>query len=98
MTLSQTHAETKTELAKNFDEIRDDMGKKTRECDVIRAKDSKLEKGLASLRVAPEANKKKNPGLESQVTLDTKANARLAMLVEDHRSTCLCVTPENDEL
>lgn len=52
-----THAEAKAGLAKDLEEMRDDLGKKTKECDALKAMVGKVEKGLATLRDASKANK-----------------------------------------
>lgn len=48
-TLSSTHAEVETDLAKNPRKARENFWKKTEEGNALRAKDNKLEKELASL-------------------------------------------------
>lgn len=55
-TLSKTHVETETGLAKELVETHDDLAKKTRECDTLKAKVGKFEKGLATLPEAPNEN------------------------------------------
>lgn len=78
--------ETEAGVAEDQREMIDACWKKTIKCDEIRAIVSKVEKGLAALHDALEANKEKILELYSQVTLGAAANTRLAMLVKDHGS------------
>lgn len=55
------------------------------ECAALRPEVGKLEKGLATLRDAHEANEEKIQGLELQVALDAEAIFSLAILVTDYR-------------
>lgn len=95
---STTHANSKDGLAKDLGETGDDLGKKTRECDELRAKGDELERRLETLHDGPKRNEKQIQRLNSQVDLDANAIAHLANIVKDHRSNCLCLTGENGEL
>lgn len=79
----ETQAETKTGLVKDFDKTFDELGKKARECDALRAKVGKLDEGFAALREAPSANEKKLEKHESRVGLNVKTIGHLATLVKD---------------
>lgn len=63
--LFKTNAKTKGGLAKDPEKTRDDLGKKTREREAVRAKAGELEKGLAFLRDAPKVKHEKIKGLET---------------------------------
>lgn len=82
--LSNTHAETEPGPAKDLRETRDDLAKKKKKFDLLRAKDGLLEKGLSTLCDAPNAKEQKINGLEPKMALDTKAFAHLATLVNDY--------------
>lgn len=93
-TSSKTRAEAEVELAKDLEEMREDSGKKTKECAAVKAKAGELKKGLATLCDAPSTSEKTEK-LESRDTSDAKAIAHLEMLVTDHRWSSFRVVAEN---
>lgn len=97
-TFSTTHAEAKAGLSKDLSGTRADLGKETKECDALRAKAGRLVQALATLHDAPKVSDEKIQRLELQANSDVKPVARLATLVKDHRSNCLCVTTEKGKL
>lgn len=73
--------ESKVELANTFGEMGDDLGRRRRECDVLKAKVGEFRKRYATLHGAHKANEMKIEELESKVALDAKAIAYLATLM-----------------
>lgn len=96
-TLSKTHKLTKAGLAKNCGETSDELGKKTKEFDALRAKIDEPKKESATLRVASIANDKKIHELELQVASDDTNIAYLATLVKDNRLNFPSMTTESGE-
>lgn len=93
-TSPSTHAEVRKRLAKDLREASDDLRKKTVECNALRVKVNELEKELGTLYDVPNLSDKEIQGFESQVILDAKAFAHLALLAKNHRFNCLHVTAE----
>lgn len=65
-TSSKTHGKTEAQLVQDLRETCDNLGIKIRECDVLRAKVGKLEKGLATLCDALKVNEMKIEVLKCQ--------------------------------
>lgn len=97
-TPSTMHAETKAGLAKALREMRDNLEKKTRECDVLRAMARILEKRLATLRDAPKTNAEKILRLEFRLASDVKSIAHVATPLKDHRWSNFLLAAEIGEL
>lgn len=79
-------------------ETRGDLGKRSEECDALKAKVDKLEKELATLRDAVMVNDEKRRVLELRLVSDARAIAHLVMLLENHRSNVFFVNAENGQL
>lgn len=65
---------------------------------MLRAKDGQFEKGLGTLRDAPNAYKESMRRPESQVASVANAIADLATLVDDYNSNFIHMTAENSKL
>lgn len=81
-TSSETHARADIRLAEVLVEMRNDLGRKRRENDALRAMAGELKKRLATLHKALYANYEKKEEFESRVASDIKAIAYLTILVK----------------
>lgn len=63
-TSSKTHIETEVGRVKDPGDLPDDLGKKTKQCDVNRAMVGKLEKILATMRSVLKVSENKTQRLE----------------------------------
>lgn len=77
---------------------RDELEMKTRKFNALRAKVSKLEKRMATLRAAPKLNERKIEGFDTKVVSNDKATTHLATFEKDHRLNNLLLAAGNGEL
>lgn len=78
--MSRTHAEVKIGFVKDLNETSEDLGKKTRECDALRAEVGELDTKLVTLRDSLKVNNEKIHGIQLHVALDARAIAHMQCL------------------
>lgn len=93
-----THAKVETGLAEDLVETNDDLRKKARKYNVLKAKESKLKEELPTLCDVAKVSNKKLKGLQLLMVSNGMDIAHIASLLQDHHLNCHRVTAKNCEL